>query len=144
MAAYSVLAWRIPGTGEPGGLLYTHTYIHPCTYGLPQWLSSKESTCQFRRRRFDPYVWKISWRRKWQPTPVFLPGKHHGQKSLAGCNPWGHRVRPSLVTKQQLFLYILFQILFPYRFLRDIKFNSLTITFWYFVFFSFPIQRSLL
>ena len=32
-----------------------------------------------------------SWRRKWQPTPVFLPGKSHGQRSLAGCNPWGHK-----------------------------------------------------
>ena len=34
---------------------------------------------------------KISWRRKWQPTPVFLPGKSHGQKSLAGYSPWGHK-----------------------------------------------------
>ena len=31
-----------------------------------------------------------SWRRKWQPTPVFLPGKVHGQRSLAGCSPWGY------------------------------------------------------
>ena len=30
------------------------------------------------------------WRRKWQPTPVFLPGKVHGQRSLAGCSPWGY------------------------------------------------------
>ena len=29
------------------------------------------------------------WRRKWEPTPVFLPGKSHGQRSLAGCSPWG-------------------------------------------------------
>ena len=34
----------------------------------------------------------MHWRRKWQPTPVFLPGKSHGQRSLAGCNsPWGHK-----------------------------------------------------
>ena len=32
----------------------------------------------------------ICWRRKWQPTPVFLPGESHGQKSLVGCHPWGH------------------------------------------------------
>ena len=32
------------------------------------------------------------WRRKWPPSPVFLPGKSHGQRSLAGCGPWGHRV----------------------------------------------------
>jgi len=31
------------------------------------------------------------WRRNWQPIPVFLPGKSHGQRSLAGCNPWGHK-----------------------------------------------------
>ena len=30
------------------------------------------------------------WRRKWQPTPVFLPGKVHGQRSLVGCSPWGY------------------------------------------------------
>ena len=34
---------------------------------------------------------KMPWRRKWQPTPVFLPGKSHGQKSLTGYNPWGHK-----------------------------------------------------
>ena len=41
--------------------------------GLPRWLSCKESACQCRRHRFDPWIGKISWRRKWQPTPVFLP-----------------------------------------------------------------------
>ena len=41
-------------------------------------------TCQCRRPRFDSWVWKILWRRKWQPTPVFLPGEYHGQRSLVG------------------------------------------------------------
>jgi len=45
---------------------------------LPQWFSGKESVPQYRRHRFDPWVGKISSRRKWQPTPVFLPGKFHG------------------------------------------------------------------
>ena len=36
---------------------------------------------------FDPWVGKIPWRRKWQPTPVFLPGEFHGQRSLAGYSP---------------------------------------------------------
>ena len=54
------------------------------------------------RPRFDPWVGKIPWRMKWQPTPVFLPGKSHGQKNLAGYSPWGcKRVRHDLVTKQQ-------------------------------------------
>ena len=38
---------------------------------------------------FDPWVGKIPWRRKWQPTPVFLTGKSHGQRNLAGYSPWG-------------------------------------------------------
>ena len=52
------------------------------------------------RDTFNPWVRKIPWRRKWQPTPVFLPGKSHGQRSLAGYSPWGcKRVRHDLATK---------------------------------------------
>ena len=40
---------------------------------------------------FDPWVGKISWRRKWQPTQVSFPGKSHGQRSLVGCSPWSHK-----------------------------------------------------
>ena len=40
---------------------------------------------------FDPCVGKIPWRKAWQPTPVFLPGESHGQRSLAGYSPWGHK-----------------------------------------------------
>ena len=45
----------------------------------------------YRRCGFDPWVGKIPWKRAWQPTPVFLPGKSHGQRSLAGYSPWGHK-----------------------------------------------------
>ena len=68
-----------------------------CIYlsnGPPRWCSGKESVCQCRRckrLRFYPWVGKILWRRKWQPTPVFLPGESHGQRSLVGYNPWGHK-----------------------------------------------------
>ena len=43
--------------------------------------------------QFDPWIGKIPWRRKWQwqPTPVFLPGEFHGQRSLVGYRPWGHK-----------------------------------------------------
>ena len=41
------------------------------------------------RFRFDPWVRKFPWRRKWQPTPVFLLGESHGQRSLVGYSPWG-------------------------------------------------------
>ena len=40
---------------------------------------------------FDPWVGKIPWRRKWQPTPVFLPREVHGQSNLVGYSPWGHK-----------------------------------------------------
>ena len=62
--------------------------------GLPWWLSGKESSCQcrrFRRHGFNPWVGKFFWRRKWQPASVFLPEKSHGQRSLTGCSPWGHK-----------------------------------------------------
>ena len=58
-------------------------------FGFPRWLSSKESACQSRRHSFDPWVGKIPWSREWLSTPVLLPGKSHGQKSLVGYSPWG-------------------------------------------------------
>ena len=51
--------------------------------GLPWWLSGKESACQRRRCGLRPWVGKILWRRKWQPTPGFLPGKSHGTEQPA-------------------------------------------------------------
>ena len=57
---------------------------------LPRWHSGQEFDCQCRRHRFNPWVRKIPWSRKWQPTSVFLPGKSHGWRSLVGCNSWGH------------------------------------------------------
>ena len=69
--------------------------------GLPRWLSGKEPSCQCRRLRSDPWAGKISWRRKWQPAPIFLPGKSQGLSSLAGYSPQDHRVRHNRVTRQQ-------------------------------------------
>ena len=55
-------------------------------------MSKKESACQSRRHRFNPWVRKIPWRRKGQPTPVFSPGKSHGRRSLlVTYSPWGHK-----------------------------------------------------
>ena len=51
---------------------------------------SKKTTWQCRRCGFNPWVGMIPWRRKWQPTPVFLPGKSHGQRNLVGYSPWDH------------------------------------------------------
>ena len=58
---------------------------------------------------FNPWVGKIPWKRKWTPTSVFLPGKSHGQRSLEGYSPWGHkRVGRDLISKQQLCARVLF------------------------------------
>ena len=60
--------------------------------GFPGGAVVKYSACQCRRHRrhgFDPWFRKIPWRRKWQPTPVFLPGESHGQRSLVGYSPQG-------------------------------------------------------
>ena len=65
--------------------------IIPNLKGLPRWLSGKESACWCRRCSFNPSLGKIPWRRKWQHTPVFLPGKSHIQKRLAGYSLWGHK-----------------------------------------------------
>ena len=70
---------------------------------IPRWVSCKESACQSRRCRrhgFDPWIEKIPWRMKWQSTPVLLPRKSHGQRSLMGyssCKNW-------LMTKSQTWL----------------------------------------
>ena len=71
--------------------------------GLPWGLSGKELSCQCWRYRFDLWVRKVPWRRIWQPTPVFLPRKPEGQRSMVGYSPRGRkRVRHDLVTKQHM------------------------------------------
>ena len=62
--------------------------------GFPGGASGKEPGCQRRRRKrhgFNPWVGRIPWRRAWQPTPVSLSRESHGQKSLEGYSPWGHK-----------------------------------------------------
>ena len=81
----STLAWKVPWMGEPGGLQSTRS----------------------RRVRHD---WATSlslftfmhWRRKWQPTPVFLPGESQGRGSLLGCRLWGHTESDTTEATQQL------------------------------------------
>ena len=64
--------------------------------GFPGGTSGTEPACQCRRHKkcgFDSWVGKIPWRRTWQPTPVFLPRKSQGQRSLVGYSPWCCTVR---------------------------------------------------
>ena len=88
-------AERKRGEGmEPGLLfhslyskwLFSHPHCKNFLFASLPWFCSavKESTCQCRRPRFNPWVRKIRWRRDRLPTPVFLPGKSNGQRSLAG------------------------------------------------------------
>ena len=97
----SILAWRIPWTEEPGGLQsmgsqrVRHDWATSTSIcNLWVFLSgsdSKESARQLRRHRshgFNPWVRKILWWRKWQPTPGVLPGAFHGQRSLAVYSSW--------------------------------------------------------
>ena len=91
-------------TGRPGVLRSMRSWRvgHDWVTELNWWLSNKESACQCRRHRFDPWVRKISWIIKWQPIPGFLPRQSHGQRSLVGYSPRiCQRVRHDLVTKQQ-------------------------------------------
>ena len=79
--------------------------------GLLKWLSGKESSCQcksLRRRRFNPWVRKIPWVKKRQPTSIFLPGKSHGQRSWAGLQSKVlQQVQQDWMTKHTRFLVIL-------------------------------------
>ena len=61
--------------------------------GLPQGLSGKESACNAGDAEGVGSIpaGKVPWRRKWQPTPVVLPAKSHGQRSLTGYSPWGRQ-----------------------------------------------------
>ena len=68
----SALAWKVPWTEEPAGL-WSMGWL-----GVGYDWATSLSLFTF-----------MHWRRKWQPTPVFLPGESHGWRSLVGCSPWG-------------------------------------------------------
>ena len=72
---------------------FTFTFWLPLldALGIPCWLRRSRVCPQCGRTRFDPWVGKISWRRKWQPTPVLLPRKFHGWRSLVGYSPRGRK-----------------------------------------------------
>ena len=75
-----------------GGYLFSHIKWLLSLEGFPGGTSDGDSACQCRgcrRHGFDPWVGKITWGKKWQLTPDFLPGKFHEQKSLVDYSPWG-------------------------------------------------------
>ena len=82
---------------------------------LPRRLSGKEFICQCRRCGLDPWVRKVSWKRKCQLSPVFLPGEFHGQKSLVCCSLRGCK---ELDTTGQLGSHACMQLVPEIRFVR--------------------------
>ena len=86
---FPIIGWRRNKEVEPKT---------PAVYRAPRmdqgpswWLRGEESAGQCRGHGLDPGVTKSPWRRKWQPTPVFVPGKPHGQRSLVGYSLWGRK-----------------------------------------------------
>ena len=77
--------------GETGGELKRSKQRMGSVRGHPTWLTGKESSCRCRRHGFALWIRKIFWSRKWQPTPVFLPGKSHRRRSLVGYSPWDRK-----------------------------------------------------
>ena len=70
------------------------TKISPPSMNLTQEVQRKRTCLPMRRCKrlsFNPWVGKVPWRKKWQPTPGFLPGKPPRQRSLAGYSPWGRK-----------------------------------------------------
>ena len=151
----SNLAWRIPWTEEAGGLQYVElqrvghdwsNWTCDIFLGFPDGSDGKESAYNARDlgslTRSLERIWKIPWKRKWQPTRVFLHGEFHGQRSLMGYSSWGRK--ESVMTEQltlslslhfNIFLNIFNMIVFPYYLLQiyytdsyvlcHIKFNIL-------------------
>ena len=77
---------------EKGKLEHVNLYlVFQCILGLPWWLSGKGSACQCDARDVSliPRSGRSPGEGKWPPTPVFLPGKFHGQRSLVGYSAWG-------------------------------------------------------
>ena len=117
-----VLCWCHVGEHLPNALWDTHIFKSSAHFwrsihilvpeislsqfsppGSPLWLRWQRICLQCSRPGFDPWVRKIPWRREWQPTLVFLPEKSHGQRSLVGYSPWGHRVRHDWATNRDTF-----------------------------------------
>ena len=115
----SILAWRIPGTGGAWwaaiyGVAQSQTRLKRLSSsssnrlnpGFPGDSVVKNPPANVGDTGLIPGSGRFPWRRKWQPTPVFLPGESYGQRSLECCSPWSCRVRQDLATKQQIISWV--------------------------------------
>ena len=81
------------------------------TRGNPTWIITKlmaqtlKNLSSMQEVWFNPWVRNILWKREWQPTPVFLPGKSHGKRSLVGYSPWGCKESDTLTFNSSLVSY---------------------------------------
>ena len=92
MVNYTIRIWKIKQ--GPSDFPVSHLINKLSIYvalGLPWWLRRYSVCLKCGRPGFSPWVRKISWRSKWQATPVLLPGKFHGGRSLVGYSPWGRK-----------------------------------------------------
>ena len=73
--------------------MYTYVYTYTTLRYVWSFLVAQivKNLPAMQETRVDPLVGKIPWRRQWQSSPIFLPGEFHGQRSLAGYSPWGHK-----------------------------------------------------
>ena len=95
-----------------------------CHMGFSGGWVGKESACHCRRHKrhwFNPCVRKIPWSRKWQPTPVILLQKSHGQKSLAGYNPWSHKESDMTPRLNNTYMYSYISYIFFTKYLCIVK-----------------------
>ena len=106
-------------SSSPGRATCIHTPVYSGSNILTPFVSTEDSserypgyTAAHRVSRaslvaqtFNPWIGKIFWKRKWQPTPVLLPGKFHGLRSLVGYSPWGHKESNTTERVHFLFTY---------------------------------------
>ena len=94
-------------TGATGGTVEPSLLAEPGKTGAGAYLRRDINSLLFKDKCLEvqPWVGKIPWRRKWLPTPVFLPGEFHELRSLAGYSPWGHK--ESDITEQLTFSLLL-------------------------------------
>ena len=80
-------------------LMLCFEFFHPCSsemgFSVTQTVKNLPAILE-TQIWFNPWIRKIPWRREWLPTPVFLPGEFHGQRSLAGYSPWAIKSQTSL------------------------------------------------
>ena len=106
---------------------HLNCHLPMCLKQMAQLVENLSTYRRHRRRRFEPWIRKIPWRRKLQPTPVFLPEKSHVQRSLVGCSPWGHKESDTTEQNTQTkcltsILWIFFILIYFYSNHHPIKF----------------------